>query len=191
ERELLDWQVWLDIPVRRLRCPSCGITTEKIDWLPERQRYTAALATWVESLARLLPIKHVARLTGLHWHTVKNIDYRRMQREVTEPERHTLRRLMMDEFALFKGHRYATVVADADTQQVLWVGEGRSRAALRPSFIWLGPEGCASIDSVAMDMNTAFDLEVREHCPRAKVVYDLFHVVAKFGREVIDRVRVD
>ena len=35
----------------------------------------------------------------------------------------------MDEFALFKGHRYATVVMDADTQQVLWVGEGRSRAA--------------------------------------------------------------
>ncbi|WP_205558233.1 ISL3 family transposase [Pectobacterium brasiliense] len=191
ERELLHWKVWLDIPVRRLRCPSCGITTEKIDWLPERQHYTTALATWVESLVRLLPVKHVAGLTGLHWHTVKNIDYRRMQREVTEPERHTLRRLMMDEFALFKGHRYATVVADADTQQVLWVGEGRSRAAFRPFFTWLGPQGCAAIESVAMDMNTALDLEVREHCPQAQIVYDLFHVVAKFGREVTDRVRVD
>lgn len=31
------------------------------------------------------------------------------------------RRLVMDEFALFKGHRYATVVLCADTQQVLWV----------------------------------------------------------------------
>ncbi len=42
-----------------------------------------------------------------------------------------------------------------------------------------------------MDMNTAFDLEVKQHCPQARVVYDLFHVIAKFGREVIDRVRVD
>ena len=42
-----------------------------------------------------------------------------------------------------------------------------------------------------MDMNGAFDEEVRAHCPRAEVVYDLFHVVAKYGREVIDRVRVD
>ncbi len=42
-----------------------------------------------------------------------------------------------------------------------------------------------------MDMNTAFDLEVKKHCPRARVVYDLFHVIAKYGREVIDRVRVD
>ena len=40
-------------------------------------------------------------------------------------------------------------------------------------------------------MNTAYDLEVRMHCPNAEVVYDLFHVVAKYGREVIDRVRVD
>lgn len=42
-----------------------------------------------------------------------------------------------------------------------------------------------------MDMNAAYDLEVREHCPNAEVVYDLFHVVAKYGREVVDRVRVD
>ncbi|MBN3264728.1 hypothetical protein [Pectobacterium brasiliense] len=43
---MFHWKVWLDIPVRRLRCLSCGITTEKIDWQPERQHYTTALATW-------------------------------------------------------------------------------------------------------------------------------------------------
>jgi len=97
----------------------------------------------------------------------------------------------MDEFALFKGHRYATVVLDADTRRVLWVGEGRSREAIRPFFDWLGVRRCTNIEAVAMDMNTAFDLEVRQHCPNARVVYDLFHVIAKYGREVIDRVRVD
>ena len=65
ERDLLNWKVWLDVPVRRLRCSSCGIMTEKIDWLPERQRYTSTLSAWVESLVRLLPIKHVASLTGI------------------------------------------------------------------------------------------------------------------------------
>ena len=42
-----------------------------------------------------------------------------------------------------------------------------------------------------MDMNTAFDTEVKKHCPQAEVVYDLFHVVARYGRDVIDRIRVD
>ena len=30
----------------------------------------------------------------------------------------------MDEFALHKGHRYATVIMDAERTRVLWVGHG-------------------------------------------------------------------
>src|ERR1019366_5717732 len=40
-------------------------------------------------------------------------------------------------------------------------------------------------------MNAAYSEELKVHCPQAQVVYDLFHVVVKYGREVIDRVRVD
>src|SRR3546814_14104134 len=97
----------------------------------------------------------------------------------------------MDEFAIQKGHRYATVVVDVARKRVLWVGRGRSRAKVRPFFELLGPERCAQVQAVAMDMNTAYDLEVRQHCPNARVVYDLFHVIAKYGRAVIRRVRVD
>ena len=82
------------------------------------------------------------------------------------------------------------MVACADTQQVVWIGEGRSREAIRPFFAWLG-EAREQIKAVAMDMNSAFDLEVKDQCPNAEVVYDRFHVVAKYGREVMDRVRVD
>ncbi|MEX1080530.1 MAG: ISL3 family transposase [Halofilum sp. (in: g-proteobacteria)] len=190
ERDLFDRRVWLEVPVRRVRCTDCGVRTEHIPWLSGRRRLTAAMVGYVEMLVRLLPVAQVAALLGLHWHTVKAIDKRRLDREVVEPDRERLRRLIMDEFALYKGHRYATVVACADTQQILWIGEGRSREAVRPFFEWLGP-ACEQIEAVAMDMNTAFDLEVQAHCPNAAVVYDLFHVVAKFGREVIDRVRVD
>ncbi len=190
ERDLIDRRLWLDVPVRRLRCGHCGIRTEHISWLAGRRAITAALARHAETLARLWPIRQVADLLGLHWHTVKALDAARLERELPTPDRSRLRRLVMDEFALHKGHRYATVVACAETRQVLWVGEGRSRAAIRPFFEWLG-SACDRIEAVAMDMNTAFDLEVAAQCPNAVVVYDRFHVIAKFGREVIDRVRVD
>jgi transposase len=173
-------------------CHHCGArVTEQISWLAGHARITRRLRAWVEALVQLLPIAHVAQLTGLHWHTIKEIDHARLQEKYGQFEGRGVRRLVMDEFALHKGHRYATVVMDAQTMRVLWVGEGNSREAIRPFFELLGQEGCKRIEAVAMDMNTAFDLEVQQHCPQAEVVYDLFHVVARFGRDVVDRVRVD
>ncbi|WP_020684016.1 ISL3 family transposase [Marinobacterium rhizophilum] len=191
ERDLFNYWVWLEVPVRRVRCADCGVRREKIRWLAGRRNLPQALVNYVEALVRLLPVKQVAELLGLHWHTVKSIDHQRLTCEVTAPDLGRVQRLIMDEFALFKGHRYATVAICADTQQVLLIGEGRSRKAVRPFFEWMGKKVCRRIEAVAMDMNTAMDLEVQKHCPKARVVYDLFHVVAKFGREVIDRVRVD
>ncbi len=190
DRDLLDWRVTLEVPIRRVDCLACGRVTEGLAWLAPRRRLTKRLEGWVEALVELMPIQHVCRLTGLHWHTVKEIDKRRLEAAHGRFEAGNVRRLVMDEFALYKGHRYATVAMDADTLRVLWVGKGNSREAIRPFFELLGAQ-CGAIEAVAMDMNTAFDLEVKRHCPQAEVVYDLFHVVARFGREVVDRVRVD
>ncbi len=99
--------------------------------------------------------------------------------------------IAMDEFALHHGQSYATVVVEPATRRVLWVGRGRGREDVSPFFDLLGPEGCERLRAVVMDMSAAYAGEVKARCPHAEIVYDLFHVVAKFGREVIDRVRVD
>lgn len=188
--DLLDFRLSLELPVRRVNCPDCGVRREGIPWLHGSSQMTRRLVRHIEELCKILPIKHAAARVGLSWDTAKRIDKARLQRELPEVEWSKLRRLVVDEFALRKGHRYATVVADADTRQVLWVGEGRSRESLQPFFEELG-EHAACIEAVAMDQNSAFDLEFKLHCPKAEVVYDLFHVVARYGREVVDRVRVD
>lgn len=112
ERDMFDYKVWLDVPVRRQRCAHCGPTLERIDWLSGRFHLTNGMRCWVEALSKILPIRHVAQLTGLHWHTIKNIDKQRLTRDVVPPDRSQLRRLIMDEFALHKGHRYATGIMD-------------------------------------------------------------------------------
>ncbi|MBV8649780.1 MAG: ISL3 family transposase [Paludibacterium sp.] len=188
---ILGRQVWLRTKVRRVDCTSCGRRRELIRWADQYARLTRRLTDAVAKACHKMPVQHVAELFGLHWETVRQQDKRRLQAVIGTLPPALPQRLVMDEFALHKGHRYATVIMDADSRRVLWVCEGRSRVAIRSFFDWLGPERCRAIEAVAMDMNTAFDLEVRKQCPNARVVYDLFHVIAKFGREVIDRVRVD
>jgi transposase len=164
---------------------------KKLDWLGRYQRVTNRFAEAVEQLLRSACVQAVATFFGLDWHTVKAIDKNGLTARLAEPDWSAIRYLAMDEFALHKGHRYATVVVEPVTRQVLWVGEGRSRETARRFFDQL-PVGVAErIEAVAIDMTTAYELEIKARCPHADVVFDLFHVVAKYGREVIDRVRVD
>ena len=188
---LFEDRVELRLPRLRLACPRCGPRLEQVAWLDPHARVTRRLAQSVARFCMVASVRHAARWHRLDWKTAKAIDFRELERTLGPPNLDGVRMLAMDEFAIQKGHRYATVVVDPERKRVLWVGRGRSRAEVRPFFELLGPERCAQIKAVAMDMNTAYDLEVRMHCPNAEVVYDLFHVVAKYGRDVIDRVRVD
>lgn len=152
---------------------------------------TVRFAASIARLALQLPLQQVAAWYGVHWTTVKAIDQRALVARLGPIDLDGLRVLALDEFALHKGHRYATVIVDPRCKRVLGVGVGRAREDVRAFFALLGPARCAQIEAVAMDMNPAFAAEVAAHCPQAALVYDLFHVVAKYGREVLDRIRVD
>lgn len=188
---ILDAETVLVLQRRRLQCPRCGPALERLEWLERYDRVTKRLAEAVARLCEVLPVKQVAKFYGLGWETVKDIHKSWLQKTLGPVDLSGLRVIGMDEFAIRKGHRYATVVVDPLRRRVLWVARGRGREDVRPFFELLGPQGCAQLEAVAMDMNAAYEEEVRERCPTAEIVWDLFHVVAKYGREVIDRTRVD
>jgi transposase len=189
---LFDAQTHLCVWRCRVWCEHCGgPKLERLDWLERYARVTNRLAESVARLCTVAPIKHVAQWYRLNWHTVKAIDKAYLRRTLGPADLSDLEQIAMDEFAIQRGHRYATVVIEPNQRRVLWVGRGRKREDVRPFFELLGEEGCRRLQAVAMDMNASYELEVKQHCPQAQIVYDLFHVVAKFGREVIDRVRVN
>lgn len=188
---VLDATTHLLVVRRRVLCPTCGPKLEYLPWLERYARVTSRLAESVARLCQVLPIKHVANYYNLNWKTVKAIDKRYLAKTLGPVDLTGVRVLAMDEFAIRKGHRYATLIVEPYTKRALWLGRGNSRESIRPFFELLGINGCRRIEAVAMDMSAAFANEVRAQCPDAHIVYDLFHVVAKYGREVVDRVRVD
>ena len=188
---ILDADTYVWFSRYRVACPTCGPKVEALPWLSRWARVTARLADSVIRLCKVLPVQHVATWYGLDWDTVKALDKAALAARLLPVDLSDVKVIAMDEFALRKGHRYATVVLEPHRKQVLWVGRGRGREDVRPFFALLGPEKCGRLQAVVMDMNPAYEVEVRAQAPQAAIVYDLFHVVAKYGRDVIDRVRVD
>lgn len=101
-----------------------------IDWQARYQRVTQRLAHSVAALWARLSVAYVAEFFELHWRTVREIDWRRLRESLGELAPAQPCRLIVDEFALHKGHRYARVVLYADTKRVLWIGLGRSQSAV-------------------------------------------------------------
>jgi len=184
-------RVELVVPNRKLRCGNCRtIRTEGHSFLGSYRRYTQRFERAVADLCRHLPIKQVAEHYDLSWHAVKEIDKRRLEREVGTPCYDGLRLLAVDEVAVHKGHTYLTTVLDLQTGRIVWVGKGKTESTLASFFEELTPEQRESIEAVASDMAAGFRTAVEKACPQAALVYDFFHVVAKYGREVVDVVRL-
>lgn len=196
ERWVQDLPAWgavtmLLVHLRRGICSRCGVRTERVAWLSPYARVTKRLAHSVAQLCEVMTIRHVARYFGLLWDTVKRIHKAYLIKALGEADLREVEVIAMDEFALRKGHRYATVIADARTQRVLWVGHGRSQEAIRPFFELLGAQGRNRIKAAVMDMWKPYEAEFRAQCPQGEIVYDRFHLLSKFGRDVVDRVRAD
>jgi transposase len=184
---VFEHRIELVVPRVRVACPRCGPKLERLSWLTPYARVTTRLAESVTRLCKVASILHVARYFGLNWKTVKEIDRSSLERELGPVDLEGVAVIAMDEFAIQKGHRYATVIVEPTRKRV----RGRGREDIRPFFAAMGPERCAQLRAAVIDMNAGYELEVKSHCPNAVIVFDLFHVIAKYGREVIDCVRVD
>ena len=174
---------------RRVRCPSCGPKRIRIPWLSRYARVTQRLAANVAQLCDVMTIEHVAEYCRLNWKTVKAIHKAYLSDLYAHAPIPDIEVLIMDEFAVHKGRQYATVIMEPTRKQVLYVCTGRGVEAIAPFFERLGAERCQRIKAVGMDMLGSFRAVVQRHCPNARVVYDLFHVVVKYGKQVVQQVK--
>lgn len=148
-------------------------------------------------LKNKLSIRAIQNLTGIHWETIRKVQQNIMD-EALEERANELssvgykpRYLAVDEFAIHKGHRYATTVMDIETGEILWVGNGRSINDFEKFFQETNPDTLSEVMAVAMDMNASYNKLVEKYIPQAEIVYDRYHMQAQFGKEVLGAVRLE
>jgi transposase len=174
------------LPIPRVECPACGVVRQvEVSFADPRRTYTKAFERYALELSRSMTIRDVARHLGVGWDLIKEIQKRDLSRRFAKPKLKHLRRIAIDEIAVGKGHRYLTVVMDLESGAVVFVGDGKGADALKPFWKRLRPSR-AKIEAVAMDMSAAYRLAVSTHLPKAKIVFDHFHVVKLFNEKLSD-----
>ncbi|OLF13472.1 ISL3 family transposase [Actinophytocola xanthii] len=169
-------RVLVRLRIRRMRCPvaECARRTfrEQVPGLIERyQRRTVRLGEQVRSVMRELAGRASARLLPALGIVVGRGTAVRVLLGIPLPERAVPRVLGIDDFALRRGHDYATVVIDADTGARIDVLSGRGAEVVAG---WLRAH--PGVEVVCRDGSTAYAQAVRDALPNAVQVADRWHV---------------
>lgn len=174
-------------------CSKCKkIRSEKIDFISDSTPHvTRDLAWWINRLTEVTSVLAVSKLESLDKQTCYNIDHDILSKMLQGYKIPEITRISVDEvYARSKKQQkkdetrddlFLTVIVDINTHKVIWVSSSRRREALDEFFKIIGPEGCKKIEVVATDQHEGYGASVREHCPKATLVWDRFHLTQMFN----------
>jgi len=195
QREFEFIPLW-NIPVillyslRRVSCKEHGVIVEQIPWAKGKEQTTTTFQIFLSQWARLLSWKEVASRFRTSWDTVyfsvkRIVDYGLEHRDLSG-----IMSVGVDEIAIWKGHKYATMVYQIDetNKRLLWIGEGRTVRTLLRFFMDFGKERTQSIMFVCSDMWKPYLKVIAKKIPNALNILDRFHIMKKFN-DAIDKVR--
>ncbi len=191
-RHLNFWQHRTDLIARvpRTHCEKHGVLQTEVPWARSGSGFTLMSEAMILILCREMSVSAASQHFG---ETDKRL-WPVIDHYVTEAheakEWSGVRRIMIDETSAKKGHRYVTNILDADNHELLLMVEGRSAEAVT-QFLEAMPAHQAQaeqITEVVMDMSPAYISGVQMHFPKARIVFDLFHIM-KLAGEALESVR--
>ncbi len=183
-------RAYLHARVPRVRCPACGVRRAEVPWAERSSGFTLWFEALVVTLARKMPVRAVARLTGEHdtrpWRLLK----RRVREARARADFSSVRAVAVDETACRRGHDHITLFADPDRSRLLYAAPGRDASVVSLFRRDLEAHGgdAESVRDLCMDMSAAYMKGAREVFAGVAVTFDRFHVQRLMNRAV-DEVR--
>jgi transposase len=122
-------------------------------------------------------IQEISREEGLGWEEVELI-FNHLAKELEREEWEYPERISLDEFSNLKGHKdFITTVVDLNNKNLLDVIKGHKQEELMEALKAQPEEVREKVKEVSVDMWAGFTAVIKELFPKAKIIYDGFHVM--------------
>lgn len=188
-----DRKIVVDVGYEQLLCTRCRRTARQaIPFKVEGHCITTCLQAQIRGfLGRCdMTVKGLAGALCTNRKLVRELDKERLRdRYGPMLPTHASAHLCVDEFSLHKGHRYATVVLDWETGEILFLEEGNSERQLLHFFQKVGRTWMMQVKSISMDMNAQYCKAVEGAYPHIAIVYDAFHICKNFNDRILTELR--
>jgi transposase len=176
--------------MRRVNCPTCGVTVERVPWAEGKCHLTTSYRWFLAGWAKCLSWQEVADRFRTNWRNVFESVKHAVSWGLAHRNLGGIEAIGVDEIQWQRGHRYLTLVYQIEDgmKRLLWVAEERTEESLRGFFKMLTDEVRGSIRFVCSDMWQPYLNVIAEQVRQAVHVLDRFHIMKKMN-EAIDKVR--
>jgi len=195
---------WLFVPLwgidsyllyapRRVECPEHGVVVEQMPWSRGKSGISIAMMWFLALWARRLSWLETARVFRTSWEAVcRSVEWF-VRWGLEHRELVGVQAIGIDEIHWGKGKRaesFLTVIYQIDQgcRRLLWVGKGRSKAALLRGLAALGQGVVAGLRFVCSDMWQPYLAVIAAQAGQALHVLDRFHITGLLN-QALDRVR--
>ena len=182
--------VYFVYAMRRVNCPTCGVTVERVPWAQGKCHLTTSYRWFLAGWAKYLSWQEVADRFCTNWRNVFESVKHAVSWGLAHRNLGGIEAIGVDEIQWQRGHRYLTLVyqIEGGMKRLLWVAEERTEESLRGFFKILTDEVRGSIRFVCSDMWQPYLNVIAEQMRQAVHVLDRFHIMKKMN-EAIDKVR--
>lgn len=183
----------INVSYERYKCYRCNnIVKQEIPFKIKNHFITKLYASQIKNLLIKgnMTNKAIANVMSCNATMVKQIDKDRLKAKYKDLKpTHYSRYIGVDEFSLHKNHVYATVVADLETGEVLYLEKGNKAQQLHNFFDLVGNNFMKRVKSISMDMNASYSKAVLDRYPNIDITYDKFHIIKRYNDTVISETR--
>jgi transposase len=192
---ILNKPLFLLVCIKRYKCQNCNeVFTPSFESIGSHKHYTNRFRYFIYEQVLGTTIQDISRKYKIAYSTLERMFYSVADEKANEHETIIQEAqddqditLSLDEVAVRKGHKYETVLYDADLGAVMGMHKDRDYASTLEllSLKVIHPE---RVKNVVVDMWDPFHKAVQEAFPSAQVIVDKYHVVQKVN-QALDKVR--